>query len=271
MGSHALHFDGAALIGAHMSNRRQLLGAVSAALAGAALIKRAEAAPTRYAVPPMALPSLPIERRAERFPVHHIYCMGMNYKKSAEILGKTPDTVYFQKSNDSIVENHSTVRYPSMTKDYRYELEMVLAIGRSGRGIPVEKALEHVYGYALGLDMNRWDLVAAALKSGLPWEAGKSFEQSAPCTAIHRVADIGHLRTGRLQLRVNDVLKQDDNIDTMILDVPHIIAFLSQSVELQPGDLIYTGTPPGVGSLVSGDRMVGTLQGIESELVIKVG
>ncbi|MGO9993621.1 MAG: fumarylacetoacetate hydrolase family protein [Steroidobacteraceae bacterium] len=254
-----------------MSNRRQFIAVVSVALAGTALIDRAEAAATRYAVPPMAVPSLPIERRAERFPVHHIYCMGLNYKKPAESLAKAPETVYFQKSNDSIAENHSTVRYPSMTKDYRYELEMVVAIGRSGRSIPLEKALEHVYGYALGLDMGRWDLVAAALKSGLPWEAGKSFEQSAPCTAIHCVADIGHLRTGRLQLKVNDMLKQDDDIGNMILDVPHIIAFLSQWVELQPGDLIYTGTPAGVGAVVSGDRMVGTLEGIGSELVIKVG
>lgn len=253
-----------------MSNRRQFVGSLSAAIAGTVVAGSAEAASVRYALPPMTVPSLPIARRAERFPVHHIYCMGANYKKVAEMLGKTPEAVYFQKSNDAIAENHSTLRYPSLTKDYRYELEMVLAIGRGGSSILPENALEHVYGYALGLDMTRWDLVAAALKSGLPWEAGKSFEQSAPCTAIHRVADIGHIGKGRLQLRVNDVLKQDDDVGTLILDVPHIIAFVSQSVALQPGDLIYTGTPVGVSSVVSGDRMVGTLEGISDTLAIDV-
>jgi fumarylpyruvate hydrolase len=253
-------------------NRRQFIGFAAAGLTGSALAPDVEAAGSpRYAITPPAVPSLPIAGSRERFPVHRIYCMGLNYVDHSKEAGMTDiPPFYFQKSADMIVENNSTIRYPGLTKDYHHEIELVVALARGGGNIPVEKALDYVFGYAVGLDMTRRDLQTDARKKGLPWEPGKSFEQSAPCTAILRVAEVGHLRQGRIELKVNDQLRQSADIGEMIYDVPRIINHLSQSIELAPGDLIYTGTPAGVGPVVSGDRMVGSIDKLGT-LTITVG
>jgi len=253
-------------------NRRQFIGFAAAGLTGSALAPSAEAASTpRYAVAPPPVPSLPIEGSRERFPVHRIYCMGLNYLEHSKEAGMTEiPPFYFQKSADMIVENHSTISYPGLTKDYHHEIELVVALSRGGSDIPVEKALDHVFGYAVGLDMTRRDLQTDARKKGLPWEPGKSFEQSAPCSAIFRAADVGHLQKGRIELKVNDQLRQGADLSEMIYNVARIINHLSQSIALAPGDLIYTGAPAGVGPVVSGDRMVGSIEKLGT-LTITVG
>lgn len=247
-----------------MSNRRRFIQGAVAGLSASYLVKDALAASTpRYAVSPMKTPSLPVVGSKERFPVHRIYCMGLNYEEHrAESNMKVPP-FYFCKSNDMIVENNSTVRYPMLTKNYHHEIELVVALASGGVNISAAKALDHVFGYAVGLDMTRRDLQMEARGKGIPWEIGKSFEQSAPCTAIHRVADVGHIKKARIQLTVNDQLRQDADISEMILDVAQCIEYLSTSIELAAGDLIYTGTPAGVGAVASGDRMVGTIEKLE--------
>ena len=254
------------------SDRRRFIGFAAAGLSGAALAPNAQAAATpHYAVTPPALPSLPIAGSRERFPVHRIYCMGLNYPEHSKESGMSDiPPFYFQKSADMIVENHSTISYPGLTRDYQHEIELVVALARGGSDIPVAQALEHVFGYAVGLDMTRRDLQTDARKKGLPWEPGKSFEQCAPCSAIFRAAEIGHLHRGRIELKVNDQLRQGADLSEMIYDVARIINHLSQSIRLAPGDLIYTGTPAGVGPVVSGDRMVGSIDELGT-LTITVG
>ncbi|MGU7773837.1 fumarylacetoacetate hydrolase family protein [Burkholderia sp. MR1-5-21] len=252
-----------------MSKRRQFMATAATGLAAAAFGQPAKAAAPGYAIPPLPVPSLPVARSSERFPVRRIYCMGLNYDMHIKESSFRAPPFYFMKASDQIVENKARIPYPRMTHNYHHEIEMVVAIGRGGADIPVETALDHVFGYALGLDMTRRDLQTDALKAGMPWEAGKSFDQAAPCTALHRVADVDHIRKGRIDLKVNGEIRQQDDVGNMLLDVPHIINLISKSQVLMPGDLIYTGTPAGPGPVVSGDRMVGTLEGI-GELTITI-
>lgn len=254
------------------ANRRQFIASAALGLTGSALASTAQAASApRYAVAPSPQPSLPIKGSGERFPVHRIYCMGLNYAEHSKESGMSNiPPFYFQKSADMIVDDHATVRYPSLTKDYHHEIELVVALARGGRDIPVEKALDCVFGYAVGLDMTRRDLQTDARKTGLPWEPGKSFEQSAPCGPIFRAAEVGHLQQGRIELKVNDQLRQGADLNEMIYSVARIVNHLSLSIELAPGDLIYTGTPAGVGPVVSGDRMVGAIDKLGT-LTITVG
>ncbi|HSR08123.1 MAG TPA: fumarylacetoacetate hydrolase family protein, partial [Bryobacteraceae bacterium] len=198
-----------------------------------------------YVVPAAPQPSLPVAGTAGRFPVRRIYCVGRNYLAHVREMGhdeKSPP-FFFAKASDMIVEDGATVTYPPLTSNYHHEVELVVAIGKRGANIPVETALDHVYGYAVGFDMTRRDLQQAAAKKGHPWEIGKSFDQSAPCGAIYPVAKVGHLSEGELQITVNGQVRQQSNLNLMVWDVPHIINHLSQQVRLEPGDLIYTGTP----------------------------
>ncbi len=176
---------------------------------------------------------------------------------------------FFAKAGDMIVEDGATVAYPPLTSNYHHEVELVVAIGKSGANIPVSAALDYVYGYAVGFDMTRRDLQQAAAKKGHPWEIGKSFDKSGPCGAIHPVSEVGHLSDGELQIAVNGQVRQHSNLNLMIWDVPHIINHLSQQVRLEPGDLIYTGTPEGVSAVVAGDILVGRIDKL-GELTIKV-
>ena len=254
-----------------MTNRRKFFQLAAAGAAGASLAGQSRATASHYAIPPMAVPSLPIAGSKLRFPIHRIYCLGLNYPAHIKE-GKMPSLppFYFQKANDMIVENNSTVQYPALTHDLEHEIEQVVAIGRGGVNIRIDDAQDHVFGYALGLDMTRRDVQNGEYHHGLPWEGGKSFEQCAPCTAIHRVADVGHISKGRIQLSVNGKLRQDDDLRSMILNVPQAIAFISTSITLMPGDLIYMGTPAGTAPVVLGDVMVGTIENFET-LTIKVG
>jgi fumarylpyruvate hydrolase len=220
-------------------------------------------------VPPQ--PSLAVVGTQARFPVRRIYCVGRNYLAHVREFGndeKNPP-FFFAKASDMIVEDGSAVPYPPLTSNYHHEVELVAAIGKGGANIPVESALGHVFGYAVGFDMTRRDVQQAAGKKGHPWEIGKSFDQSAPCGPIYPVAQVGHLQGGEIEVAVNGQVRQHSDLDQMIWDVPNIISQLSQQVTLQPGDLIFTGTPEGVGPVVTGDVMVGRIAKL-GELTIRV-
>lgn len=224
-----------------------------------------------YVVPAAPQPSLAVIGTRARFPVHRIYCVGRNYLAHVREFGndeKNPP-FFFAKASDMIVEDGSTVPYPTLTSNYHHEVELVATIGKSGANIPVESALGHVFGYAIGFDMTRRDVQQAAAKKGHPWEIGKSFDRSAPCGPIYPVPQVGHLKEGEIQIAVNGQVRQHSDLNLMIWDVPNIISQLSQQVALQPGDLIYTGTPEGVGPVVSGDIMVGRIAKLGG-LTIKV-
>jgi fumarylpyruvate hydrolase len=218
---------------------------------------------------PAASPSVPVRGRTERFPVHRIYCVGRNYAAHAREMGANPDReapFFFMKAPDAVVANGATIPYPPRTRDLHHEVELVVAIGKGGADIPVASALEHVYGYAVGNDLTRRDLQNEAKEKGRPWDTAKGFDRAAPMTAIHPVSDIGHPGKGRIWLKVNGELRQQGDLSELIWSVPEIIAELSTFFELAPGDLIYTGTPAGVGPVKPGDRLEGGVDGLDTLL-----
>jgi fumarylpyruvate hydrolase len=207
------------------------------------------------------------------FSVRRIYCVGRNYLDHIREMGEADERdppFFFQKPTDAIVLDGSVVPYPPFTSDYQYEVELVAAIGGGGRHIPAGEALGHVFGYAIGLDMTRRDRQREARALQLPWEMGKSFDQSAPCGPIHKAASVGHPAAGEITLAVNGVGKQAGDLRALIWPLPDIIARLSEQYHLMTGDLIYTGTPAGVGPVVPGDVMVGRIAGLGT-LTITVG
>jgi fumarylpyruvate hydrolase len=213
----------------------------------------------------LAIPSVPVAGSDQRFPVGRIYCVGRNYAEHAKEMGGNPDReppFFFMKAANSVVENGATLDYPVGTKDLHHEIEMVVAIAKGGKNIPVEKALEHVWGYAVGIDMTRRDLQGEAKKTGRPWEMGKSFDQSAPITPIKPASQIGHPSKGAITLKVNGQVKQQGDIAQMIWNVSEQINYLSSLVTLQPGDLIFSGTPAGVGPVQRGDKLEGHVDGV---------
>jgi fumarylpyruvate hydrolase len=241
-----------------MTSRRDVLkGAVVAAAAPAA----AEAAQAGLAVPAPQPVALPVQGSGQRFPVRRIYCVGRNYLAHVRELGndEREPPFFFAKHTDMIVQNGGTVRYPALTSDFHHEIELVVAMKSGGMDIPVEQALDHVYGYAVGLDMTRRDRQREMQEKRRPWEVSKSFEQSAPCTAIVPAASVGHLKAGRIGLTVNGAVRQESDLGAMIWDVAEIIHHLSTQAALAAGDLIYTGTPDGVGPVLRGDRLVGRI------------
>jgi len=200
-----------------------------------------------------------------RFPVGRIYCVGRNYAEHAKEMGHDPNReppFFFMKAANSIVQNGSEIGYPVASKDVHHEIEMVVAIARGGKNIPVEKALEHVWGYGVGLDMTRRDIQGEAKKMGRPWEMGKSFDESAPVTALKPASQIGHPAKGAIWLKVNGQVKQQGDLSQQIWSVPEQIAYLSNLITLQPGDLIFSGTPAGVGPVVAGDKLEGHVDGV---------
>jgi len=220
----------------------------------------------RYAFPVPNVPSVAVAGSDVRFPVHRIYCVGRNYADHAREMGVDPEReppFFFAKPADAVVASGARVPYPLATQNLHHEIELVVAIGREGSRIERDAALEHVYGYAVGIDLTRRDLQLAARDSGRPWEAGKGFDQSAPITAIHRSAELGHPTSGAIWLKVNDETRQSADLSHLIWSVPEIIAQLSQLFALKPGDLVFTGTPAGVGRLVPGDRVSGAIAGID--------
>lgn len=220
---------------------------------------------TEFAFTPASASSVEIAGSRQRFPVHRIYCIGRNYADHAVEMGAVAEKgtpFFFTKPADALVPNGGTVPYPSRTEDLQHEIELVVAIGRAGRDIPVNLALEHVFGYAVGNDLTRRDLQTQAKKKGLPWDTAKGFDGSAPVAAI-RPASHGHVERGRIWLSVNGTLRQQSDVSRMIWSVPEILAELSSLFELRPGDLIFTGTPAGVGVLRPGDRLEGLIEGLE--------
>jgi fumarylpyruvate hydrolase len=217
--------------------------------------------------------TLPIVGTAALFGVRRIYCVGRNYADHIREMNEADERdppFFFQKPTDSIVQEGAVVPYPPFTEDFQYEVELVVAIGRGGSDVAVEAALDHVFGYAIGLDMTRRDRQREANKRGLPWEIGKSFDHSAPCGSIHPASSVGHIGSGLISLAVNGKERQRGDIAQMIWNVPEIVANLSQQYELVPGDLILTGTPAGVGPLVAGDRMVAAVAGL-GEIAFTIG
>ena len=218
-----------------------------------------------YAIEFSGTTTLPIVESNKVFPVGRIYCVGRNYAEHAREMGHDPDReppFFFMKPADAIVPSGSTLPFPQVTKDLHHEIEMVVAIGKGGSNIPVDKALEHVFGYGVGLDMTRRDLQGEAKKMGRPWEMGKAFDNSAPCTALKPAAMIGHPAKGVIWLKVNGTLKQKGDLAEMIWNVPETIACLSNLITLRAGDLIMSGTPSGVGPVQRGDRLEGHVDGV---------
>jgi fumarylpyruvate hydrolase len=225
-----------------------------------------------YAFAPPRQPTLPIEGTSDLFPVHRIYCVGRNYAEHAREMGSDPNKeppFFFQKNPDNLLTS-GELPYPPQTSDLHFEIELVVALHSGGVNIKATDARSHVYGYAVGLDMTRRDLQNAAKKTGRPWEVGKAFECSAPCTPIVPAAKIGHPKKGAIWIDVNGERRQTGDLDQMIWDIPHQIEFLSGLFTLAPGDLIFTGTPAGVGSTKKGDRLKGHVDGVSALNVIVV-
>ena len=216
--------------------------------------------------PPIA-PTVEIAGSTARFPVHRIYCVGRNYAAHAREMGMDPQReppFFFSKPADAVVANGTAVPYPPRTANLHHEIELVVAIGEGGRDIPAGNALAHVFGYAVGNDLTRRDLQAAAREKSQPWDVSKGFDHAAPITAIHRVGDVGHLERGAIWIEVNGTMRQHGDLSEMIWSVPEIIAELSTYFELRPGDLVFTGTPAGVGRVVRGDSLVGGIDELDT-------
>ncbi|MBV8222995.1 MAG: fumarylacetoacetate hydrolase family protein [Candidatus Eremiobacteraeota bacterium] len=208
-------------------------------------------------------PSVAVAGSALRFPVHRIYCVGLNYAAHIRETGADPAAppVFFMKPADAVVANGAAIPYPPGTANFHDEIELVVALADGGRDIAPEAALGHVFGYAAGNDLTRRDLQSAARQRGQPWDVSKGFDHSAPVAAIRRAAE-GHLSRGRIWLRVNGEMRQDADLADMVWKVPQIIAALSQLFDLRRGDLIFTGTPSGIGPLRPGDRVEGGIEGL---------
>ncbi len=207
------------------------------------------------------------------FPVHRIYCVGRNYAAHAREMGADPDReppFYFMKPADAVARNGGTIPYPPRTKKLHYEIELAVAVGKAGKDIKPSRAQDHIFGYAVGIDLTRRDLQDVAKEKRRPWDTGKSFEGAAPITAIHEVDQVGHPAAGRIWLAVNGEIQQDGDIRDMIWNVAEIIAELSSLFTLAPGDLIYTGTPAGVGAVIRGDHITGGIDGVD-EIEIRIG
>jgi fumarylpyruvate hydrolase len=217
-----------------------------------------------YAVDPAPVTVLPVEGSELVFPVRRVYCVGRNFAAHAIEMGSDPDReppFFFQKNPDNLLVS-GDFPYPVASNDVHHEIEMVVALRKGGSDIPVESAIDHVYGYGVGLDMTRRDLQGKAKDTGRPWEVGKAFEASAPCTPIVPAAKIGHPAAGAVTLDINGERRQTGDLNQMIWKVPEMITYLSGLFTLAAGDLIFAGTPSGVGPVKRGDKLVGRVEGV---------
>lgn len=221
---------------------------------------------TDFAIPVPPVTALPIVGSDAVFPVRRVYCIGRNYAAHAIEMGHDPDRespFFFQKNADNL-DTSGRFPYPTQSSDVHHEIEMAVMLKSGGSNIPVDNALDHVFGYALALDMTRRDLQGAQKKLGRPWEIGKAFERSAPVGPIHTVASVGHPSEGLIELSVNGEPRQTGDLNQMIWKVPEMIAYLSEYFTLAAGDVILSGTPAGVGAVIRGDSMMLTIEGLGS-------
>lgn len=229
----------------------------------------------QYLWTPPVTPSLRVRGMDARFPVNRIFCVGRNYHAHAVEMGRPVDKstskpFYFTKAASTLVESGATVPYPAGTANYHFEMELVVAIGAAGFRVKESDAQQLIFGYAAGLDMTRRDLQLVARDQGRPWDLGKDFEKSAVCTDIVPKGNLGVLGSGAIALQVNGESKQSADLSQLIWNIPELLADLSQYYHLVPGDLIYTGTPEGVGAVKPGDRISGQIAGV-AEVVLTVG
>lgn len=222
---------------------------------------------TDYAFTPPSLPSLAIFGSSERFPIRRVFCVGRNYAAHAREMGSNPDReppFFFTKPADAVVPAEGALPYPPATGDLHHEIELVVALRSGGADIPADEALAKVWGYGVGLDLTRRDLQAAAKENGRPWDMAKGFDASAPCSPLRPVSSFGHpSEDACIRISVNGTVRQEGTLDEMIWPIADIIAHLSKLVTLAPGDLIFTGTPSGVGALKPGDRVHGEIAGVD--------
>ena len=225
-----------------------------------------------YVFPIHEIPVLAVAGTENVFPVHRIYCVGQNYSKHMYEMGSNPQRdapFFFSKQADTVFYQNSEISYPPKTKNLHHEIELVVAIGEKGNNISKSKALNHVFGYTVGLDLTRRDLQQEAKNKSRPWDVAKGFDHSAPCSVLHKVEEVGYLEKGNISLRVNGEIRQQGDISEMIWSVPEIISILSGFFELCPGDLIFTGTPSGVAPLKRGDKLEGVVEKL-TKLEIKI-
>ncbi len=231
-----------------------------------------------FVIPPPVTPSLAVAGSAEhlppeRFPIRRVFCVGRNYAAHAREMGQDPDReppFFFMKPADAVVPAEGIIAYPPATRDLQHEVEMVVALKAGGSNIAPEHALALVWGYGVGLDLTLRDLQAVAKDMRRPWDLSKGFDASAPCSALHPVSEVGHPTDAQISLTINGVVKQNGTLQEMIWPVADVISHLSRFVELAPGDLIFSGTPAGVGTLRPGDRVHGKLAGV-AEFELEIG
>jgi fumarylpyruvate hydrolase len=227
---------------------------------------------SRYVIPQPPQPMIMVAGSDKFFPVRRIWCVGRNYVEHIREMGQDERAppFYFAKPADAIVPDGATVPYPPLTKDMHHEVELVVALKSGGRNIRLERALDTIYGYGVGIDLTRRDLQIASRDQKRPWEIGKAFDASAPCGPLKPASEIGHPKKGRIMLKVNGTVRQDGDLEQMIWNVPEVIANLSEQVELAAGDIIMTGTPAGVAATVSGDKLECEIEGV-GKLTVTIG
>src|SRR5215468_12004132 len=226
----------------------------------------------RYVIAPPPQVAIAIAGSEKVFPVRRIWCVGRNYEEHIREMGHDvrDPPFFFAKPADAVVPDGTTVPYPPLTKDMHHEVELVVALKSGGRNIKLEKALETIYGYGVGIDLTRRDLQIASRDQKRPWEIGKAFDASAPCGPLKPASEIGHPKKGRITLKCNGKVRQDGDLDQMIWNVPEVISNLSEMVELVSGDIIMTGTPSGVAATVAGDKLECEIEGV-GKLTVTVG
>lgn len=227
-------------------------------------MKATEEVAMSFVIEPAPQVALPVLGTSERFPVRRVYCVGQNYASHAVEMGSDPSRqhpFFFCKAREAVSPGDN-FPYPTHSCDVHHEVELVVALQYGGKELSYEQALRAVYGYAVGLDMTRRDLQGEAKKNGRPWEAGKAFDHSAPCSSIVPVTQVGHLDRGEISLKVNGEVRQKGDLDQMIWKVPEILVELSRFFELFPGDLVFTGTPAGVGPVERGDELCASVHGV---------
>ncbi|MBT3703073.1 MAG: fumarylacetoacetate hydrolase family protein [Alphaproteobacteria bacterium] len=218
-----------------------------------------------YVIPAPIQATLPVVGSDDQFPIHRIYCVGRNYAAHSREMGGDPDReepFFFMKSADTVLPGGGDFPYPAKSNDVHHEMELVVALKSGGDNIPQDQALDCIFGYGAGLDMTRRDLQGQMKKAGRPWEIGKAFENSAPCSALNPASSIGHPGNGRIWLEVNGEVRQDGDLNQLIWNVAESISYLSGLFTLAAGDLIFTGTPAGVGPVDRGDKLHGTIEGV---------